>query len=130
MHFQHNATSHLPVAVNASMQAAYGQHQAQPRLLYYIIRSNNTTVPLVPADELPFDVRLDGVSRILTPDQVVGMQPVGVQPYTGLVFRTVNTQQTSAQTTSHTRSRSSTPHRHVVPVSSTMHINTTQHANM
>jgi len=44
-------------------------------------------VPLIPADELPFSVRLQGVPRILRFDHTVGMQHVGIAPYTGMQFK-------------------------------------------
>lgn len=65
----------------------------QPRLLYYVQRDNGTLAPLIPADEMPFDVRLQGVPRILSVEQVwaMGMQCVGFCPYTSLIFRSEGT---------------------------------------
>lgn len=63
-----------------------GSGYDQPRLQYFTSRSNGTCVPLIPADELPFTVRLHGVPRVLTFDQTGGMQHVGASMYTGRVF--------------------------------------------
>ncbi|KAI7203442.1 hypothetical protein KC316_g6065 [Hortaea werneckii] len=60
---------------------------AHPRPLYFISRNNGVLVPLVPADELPYTIRLQGLPRALRFDQTVGMQHVGTAPYTGMTFR-------------------------------------------
>ncbi|KAI6817676.1 hypothetical protein KC332_g11418 [Hortaea werneckii] len=60
---------------------------AQPRPLYFISRNNGVLVPLVPADELPYTIRLQGLLRVLRFDQTVGMQHVGTAPYTGMTFK-------------------------------------------
>ncbi|KAI7210739.1 hypothetical protein KC333_g8073 [Hortaea werneckii] len=60
---------------------------AQPRPLYFISRNNGILVPLVPADELPYTIRLQGLPRVLRFDQTVGMQHVGTAPYTGMTFK-------------------------------------------
>ncbi|KAI6815713.1 hypothetical protein KC340_g15442 [Hortaea werneckii] len=60
---------------------------AQPRALYFISRNNGVLVPLVPADELPYTIRLQGLPRVLRFDQTVGMQHVGTAPYTGMTFK-------------------------------------------
>ncbi|GAB1729148.1 hypothetical protein NU195Hw_g3412t1 [Hortaea werneckii] len=60
---------------------------AQPRPLYFISRNNGVLVPLVPADELPYTIRLQGLPRVLRFDQTVGMQHVGTAPYTGITFK-------------------------------------------
>ncbi|KAI7329598.1 hypothetical protein KC315_g6077 [Hortaea werneckii] len=60
---------------------------AQPRPLYFISRNNGVFVPLVPADELPYTIRLQGLPRVLRFDQTVGMQHVGTAPYTGMTFK-------------------------------------------
>ncbi|KAI6914240.1 hypothetical protein KC318_g9847 [Hortaea werneckii] len=60
---------------------------AQPRPLYFISRNNGVFVPLVPADELPYTIRLQGLPRVLPFDQTVGMQHVGTAPYTGMTFK-------------------------------------------
>lgn len=68
-------------------QAQQTANEFSPRILYFISRSNGTLVPLIPADELPFNIRLLGVPRILSPDQIYGLQHVGSVPYTGLIFK-------------------------------------------
>ncbi|KAI6813237.1 hypothetical protein KC332_g2398 [Hortaea werneckii] len=68
-------------AIQLSPQAA------QPRPLYFISRNNGVLVPLVPADELPYTIRLQGLPRVLRFDQTVGMQHVGTAPYTGMTFK-------------------------------------------
>ncbi|KAI6913582.1 hypothetical protein KC318_g11039 [Hortaea werneckii] len=60
---------------------------AQPRPLYFISRNNGVLVPLLPADELPYTIRLQGLPRVLRFDQTVGMQHVGTAPYTGMTFK-------------------------------------------
>jgi len=62
----------------------------QPRPVFFMSRNNGFLVPLVPADELPFNVRLQGVPRVLQWEQTYGMQHVGSAPYTGLTFQLVN----------------------------------------
>ena len=59
----------------------------QPRPLYFISRHTGIMVPLVPADELPFNVRLAGVPRVLRMEETYGMQHVGMAPYTGMTFQ-------------------------------------------
>ena len=87
-------------------------NQPQPRLCYYIERTNGMFVPLVPADELPFNVCLQGVPRVLNADQTFGMQQVGMMlPPKGLTFNSVDDsimqRSTSQQgATSHSRSQS------------------------
>lgn len=61
--------------------------QMPPRPSYYITRGNGTYVPLIPADELPFTVRLQGVPRVLNADQIFGLQQVAMLPYTGFTFQ-------------------------------------------
>ena len=58
-----------------------------PRIAYFISRTNGSLVPLVPADELPYSIRLQGLPRILRADQTYGMQQVGVLSYTGNLFK-------------------------------------------
>ncbi|KAI7229646.1 hypothetical protein KC330_g7348 [Hortaea werneckii] len=60
---------------------------AKPRPLYFISRNNGVLVPLVPVDELPYTIRLQGLPRVLRFDQTVGMQHVGTAPYTGMTFK-------------------------------------------
>ncbi|TKA30741.1 hypothetical protein B0A50_02461 [Salinomyces thailandicus] len=59
----------------------------QPRPLYFLSRNTGVLVPLIPADEIPFNVRLQGVPRVMQFDQTIGMQHVGTAPYTGLTFK-------------------------------------------
>lgn len=59
----------------------------QPRLTRFISRSNGILVPLIPADELPFSVRLKGVPRAMSLAQTTGMQHAGTEPWTGSCFR-------------------------------------------
>lgn len=61
--------------------------QSLPRPSYYISGTNGTLVPLVPADALPYSIRLEGLPRFLNPDQVFGLQHVSMLPYTGLTFK-------------------------------------------
>lgn len=61
--------------------------QSQSRIAYFITRTNGTPVPLIPADELPYNVKLQHVPRVLTPDQTYGLHYVGNSPYTGNTFR-------------------------------------------
>jgi hypothetical protein len=59
----------------------------QPRLVFFITRSNGCIVPLVPIDELPFSVRLESVPRNINPEQTFGMPFLSSLPYTGMVFK-------------------------------------------
>ncbi|CAK1357047.1 unnamed protein product [Cercospora beticola] len=61
--------------------------QAQPRLAYFITRPNGFAIPLIPADELPFTIKLQNVPRILDPQDTYGMQYVGTTPYAGTTFK-------------------------------------------
>ena len=56
------------------------------RLTYFLTRGNGHPVPLVPADELPSDVQLQGVPRVLTSEQTCGLQYIGTAPHTGATF--------------------------------------------
>lgn len=77
------------------------QAQSVPRLAYFISRTNGTLVPLVPADELPSNIRIKGLPRTLNSDQTFGLQHVSTLPYTGLTFGleydAIKPQQTSSQ---------------------------------
>lgn len=53
---------------------------------YFTSRTNGTCVPLIPADELPFNVRFAGVPRVLSFDQTAEMQHAGSSLYTGRVL--------------------------------------------
>ncbi|TKA83942.1 hypothetical protein B0A55_00242 [Friedmanniomyces simplex] len=59
---------------------------SQPRPLYFISRDTGIMVPLVPADELPFNVRLAGVPRVMQMEDTLGMQHVGMAAYTGMTY--------------------------------------------
>ncbi|KAK0252108.1 hypothetical protein LTS09_012902 [Friedmanniomyces endolithicus] len=70
-----------------SMPPSYQQLPlAQPRPLYFISRDTGILVPLIPADELPFDVRLAGVPRVLRMEDMLGMHHVGMVAYTGMTY--------------------------------------------
>ncbi|KAH9835965.1 C-x8-c-x5-c-x3-h type zinc finger protein [Teratosphaeria destructans] len=58
-----------------------------PRPFFFIARSNGLLVPLIPADELPFNVRLQGVQRVMPIEQTYGMQYVGSAPYSGMTYK-------------------------------------------
>ena len=58
-----------------------------PRLCYFISRSNGTFVPLIPADELPYSVRLTGVPRAMKIEHSCGMSHVGTHAFTGQLFQ-------------------------------------------
>ncbi|KAK4627527.1 hypothetical protein CLAFUR0_04572 [Fulvia fulva] len=59
----------------------------QSRLTYFIARNNGIPVPLIPADELPFSVKLQNVPRVLTPAQAYGLHYCGSAPYSGTTFQ-------------------------------------------
>ncbi|EME83463.1 uncharacterized protein MYCFIDRAFT_174892 [Pseudocercospora fijiensis CIRAD86] len=63
------------------------QTAVNPRLTYFITRSNGMPVPLIPADELPFNVKLQNVARVLSPQDTYGLQYVGCAPYSGTTFQ-------------------------------------------
>ena len=109
----HAPNIHMVPQPQVFQTISQGQNQNQPRLSYFISRSNATAVPLIPADELPFNVRLQSVPRVLTFDQTIGMQHVGMAPYTGLTFRfegetTMQGSTGQPSGVTHTRSQSST----------------------
>jgi hypothetical protein len=58
-----------------------------PRISFFISRNNGNIVPLIPADELPYSVRLSGVQRSMRMENTCGMQHVGKLPFTGQYFR-------------------------------------------
>ena len=58
-----------------------------PRLCYFISRSNGTFVPLIPADELPYGVKLAGVPRAMKIEHSCGMSHVGTHAFTGQLFQ-------------------------------------------
>ncbi|KAK4556565.1 hypothetical protein LTR86_006136 [Recurvomyces mirabilis] len=60
----------------------------QPRPQFFLSRSNTgLLVPLVPADELPFNISLQGVPRVMRAADTVGMQCVGYVPYVGTTYK-------------------------------------------
>lgn len=71
--------------------------QGQSRITYFITRSTGTPVPLIPADELPYTVKLQSVPRVLTPDQTYGLHYVGSAPYTGTTFKLEKSNYNSVQ---------------------------------
>lgn len=94
------------------------------RLAYFITRNNGLAVPLIPADELPFTVKLQNVPRVLTPAQTVGLQYIGSAPYTGLTFflekdlAAANMQRSTSQPpgdSMHTRSQSGSNKQFLAP---------------
>ena len=101
-------------------QSFSSQPQTQPRVLHFLSRTNGTLVPLIPADELPFNVRLQGVPRVLTLDQTLGMQHVALAPYTGLTFKlehevAMHRSTSQPQTPTHSRSHSNSETTHFLP---------------
>lgn len=58
-----------------------------PQLRYFISRNNGTIVPLLPADELPYNIRLEGVQRVMKMENASGMTLVGTLPFTGRFFK-------------------------------------------
>jgi hypothetical protein len=93
---------------------------SQPPIAYFISRTNGMFIRLIPADELPYNIRLHGLPRTLRFDQMYGMQHVGILPYTGATFKLENenamvrsTSQPHAPT--HSRSQSSSPSKHFLP---------------
>ena len=93
---------------------------SQPRIVYFISRTNGMLIPLVPADELPYNIRLQGLPRTLRFDQTYGMQHVGMLPYTGATFKLESengmVRSTSQpHTPTHSRSRSSSPSQQFLP---------------
>ena len=96
------------------------QQSLPPRLCYFISRSNGTCVPLIPADELPYSVRLQDVPRVMSIGDTCGMQHVGVLPVTGQYFRPEKNSmprpvsEMAAFDSSHTRSQSAVNMRQVL----------------
>ncbi|KAK0334039.1 hypothetical protein LTR94_018235, partial [Friedmanniomyces endolithicus] len=95
--------AHLPVfqafGAPRGMPPAYQQlPPAQPRPLYFISRDTGIVVPLIPADELPFNVRLAGVPRVLRMEDTLGMQHVGTVSYTGMTYALERDIHTGAKT--------------------------------
>lgn len=81
-------TPQQPVYIPHETHPGPQQPSHQPRLMYFITRTNGTIVPLVPTDELPYTVRLEGAPRNTPPEQTFGMQCLGAFPYTGTFFKT------------------------------------------
>ncbi len=82
---------------------------SQPRVSFYISRDDHKMVPLIPADELPLGLNLQGIPRVLNSDQVFALQYIGMLPSTGLTFKLENESaalQRSTSEPSHTRSHS------------------------
>lgn len=80
MHVLINLTAPTPPvhAMAKFNNLAPSDFQLRPQ--YYLVRSDTTATPLIPADELPFDLRLRGISRVLRPDEVNQMTCVGSTP--------------------------------------------------
>jgi hypothetical protein len=98
--------------ITGNMPPTQHAKQQQPRPLYFISRNNGTYSALIPADELPFTVRLQGVPRVMSIGETCGMQHIGTLPYHGQCF--LLGQETSSSTflkqsvtgVSHNRNRS------------------------
>ncbi|KAK3678953.1 hypothetical protein LTR78_001406 [Recurvomyces mirabilis] len=59
-----------------------------PRPEFFLSRSNTgLLVPLIPADELPFNISLQGVPRVMRAEDTVGMQCVSYIPYVGTTYK-------------------------------------------
>ncbi|EME46678.1 hypothetical protein DOTSEDRAFT_33250 [Dothistroma septosporum NZE10] len=78
--------SHFMVSVPSAPQVA-SAIPAQSRLTHFIARNNGLPVPLIPADELPFSVKLHNVPRVLTPTQAYGLHYCGTAPDSGTTFQ-------------------------------------------
>lgn len=63
------------------------QSTGHPRLTYFITRNNGLPVPLIPADELPHNIKLQNVPRVLSPQETYGLQYVGCAPFSGAIFQ-------------------------------------------
>ncbi|KAK5727455.1 hypothetical protein LTR15_003351 [Elasticomyces elasticus] len=118
-------------------QSFHPGRTVSPRPLYFISRDTGIMVPLVPADELPFNVRLAGVPRVMQIEETFGMQHIGMAPYSGMVYNlerdihtgaklsdTVISQPTHSFTATtapnfppcgHARTQSSTPIKYLAP---------------
>ncbi|KAK1818667.1 hypothetical protein LTR12_006852, partial [Friedmanniomyces endolithicus] len=86
-----SGSAHLPgfhtFGAPRGMPPGYQQlPPAQPRPLYFISRDTGIMVPLIPADELPFNVRLAGVPRVMQMEDTLGMHHVGTVSYTGMTY--------------------------------------------
>ncbi|KAF2861295.1 hypothetical protein K470DRAFT_269922 [Piedraia hortae CBS 480.64] len=57
-----------------------------PRILYFASRPNGILVPLIPADEFPLGVQLQGVPRMVRLSHTIGMQYAGGLPTLGMPF--------------------------------------------
>ncbi|KAK5937483.1 hypothetical protein PMZ80_010101 [Knufia obscura] len=44
---------------------------------FYVLRPNNVAIPLIAMDELPHNIRIEGVQRVLTMEDVMEMKGVG-----------------------------------------------------
>lgn len=73
-------------SANQAVNSSNISFSQPPQLRYFISRGNGTFVPLIPADELPFNIRLDGVQRVINIESASGMTLVGTQPFTGRFF--------------------------------------------
>ena len=61
--------------------------QSSPRPFFFISRNTGVAVALVPADELPFNIRLQGIPRVLRLEETMGMQHVGSAYWTGQTYK-------------------------------------------
>jgi hypothetical protein len=125
-----------PFTTQPSRSMPTPPHQAYPappqqlRPVYFIYRSNNTFTPLLAADELPFNVRLAGVPRVMRVEETCGMQNVGMALYTGMTYQLEKEIYTGAQASGevggegmqrstsnpgHVRSQSGTPTKFLAP---------------
>ncbi|KAF2231695.1 hypothetical protein EV356DRAFT_535209 [Viridothelium virens] len=75
----------FPSAASArSSSFTSGPRQAKPA--WYITRGNGILTPLIPADELPHEVRLRGISRQISSTETQAMNHVGHMPHNGAVY--------------------------------------------
>ena len=111
-HWQHHLLHH-PRSTTMTLPM---QHQRptlptgtldSPRPALYIVRNNGTRVPLIPADELPFSVRLQGCPRVLTLEEADSLIRVASLPWTGATYKLLEDVQgprpSSAAEPTHTR---------------------------
>ncbi|KAI9684976.1 MAG: hypothetical protein M1820_010856 [Bogoriella megaspora] len=57
-----------------------------PRPYWFVTRGNGIRSPLIPADELPYGLHLQGVPRQISHVESRNMKDVGYMPYGGLVY--------------------------------------------
>lgn len=84
---------------------------------FYVLRPDNVAIPLIPMDELPHSIRVEGVPRVLTMEDVMAMEGTGKVEPRHQTYHVFDTNKASSSMPSMTQTHI-LPHRPPTPAAS------------